>query len=376
MKEVYLWSRRLERSMIPVVICIFFMVFSIEGYGLAFTFYNSKKNVKEKADAKEVEKHIVGQMKSEKAKEKALIDHFYGEGKRLLEEGDYESAIDYLSRVLEIDSSHKGAKDGIKKVRMRLDEAKRTASPGEMAKRLMRSGRLKYSMKDYDGAIEDFQDALVLDYSNKDILEWLKRARRRQSMDEIGGEEEDLIKDTEVATKKKGAREKAAMLEVESAYLPPTKPERKQLEAKDLIVPEEDKKEKARRDLLEKLQEKMVPAISLTEADIRDVIRQLMEITGVTIVIDEGALARAVEEEPLRITVNTVNPVPLLEVLDIALRPTGLDYGVEPNYIWISTPEKLKQEELVTRTYRLRYGVRKIRKVELKEFVTKSSTED
>ncbi|MCK4816445.1 hypothetical protein KA005_11815, partial [bacterium] len=88
------------------------------------------------------------------------------------------------------------------------------------------------------------------------------------------------------------------------------------------------------------------------------------------------ALAEAAGKEPLRLTFTTVNPMPLLEVLDIALRAAELNYRVEPNYIWISTPEKLEKENLVTRTYRLKYGVRRIRKVELKEFETRSGTSE
>lgn len=323
--------------------------------------------------AKEVEELIVAEKEIAKEKERALVEQFYNEGKRFLEEEDYESAIDQFSRILEIDSEHRGAKRGIKKVRRKLKEKRELETPEGMAKRLLRSGRLKYASNDYDGAIEDFQDALVLDYANKDTIEWLKRTRRRQRLEGIETEERDLLRETEIATKKKEAHEKAAMLEVETAYLPPEKRERRPVEIEELISPVEEE-EKARQELLKRLQAKMVPAVSLTEADIRDVIRQFMEVTGVTIIIDEGALAESVGEEPLRITFSTVTPIPLLEVLDIALKATGLGYRVEPNYIWISSPEKLEKEDLVTRTYRLRYGVRRIRKVELKDFETTSGS--
>ena len=324
-------------------------------------------------DAKNVEKLMATEKKAGKEKEKVLIEQFYNEGKRLFDSGDYEGAIDQFSRVLEIDPKHKGAKDSIKKIKNKLDEKRKIEAPNVMAQRLMRSGRVKYGKQDYEGAIEDFQDALVLDYTNKDALEWLKRVRRRQSLEETGVEERDLTRETEVATKKKEAKEKAAMLEVETAYLPPEKRERKPVEIEEMVSLEEEKEEKARQELMKKLESRMVPAVSLAEADIRDVIRQLMEITGVTIVIDEGALAEATEKGPLKITFSTVTPLPLLDVLNIALRATMLSYRVEPNYIWVSTPAKLEKEDLVTRTYRLRYGVRRVRKVQLKEFETKTS---
>lgn len=361
MKKIVLSKETLARKA-PIRLFLFLMIF-VATLPTAYPLNDFKK----------VEELVVVEKKIEAEKEKSLIEHFYSEGKRLLEEGDIEGAVDNFSRILEIDPNHRGAKSGIKKIRKKLQVTEGTETPDVMARRLLRNGRLKYANRDYEGAIEDFQDALVLDYTNEEILEWLKRARRRDNLKEIDTEEKDLLKDTEVATRRKEAQEKAAMLEVETAYLPPEKPDRKPVEIEELISPEEEMEEKARQELLKKLQEKMVPAVNLTEANIRDVIRQLMEITGVTIVIDEGALAEAVGEEPLKITFSTVNPLPLLEVLDIALRATGLGYKVERNYLWISTPEKLAREKLVTKTYRVKHGVRRIRKVQLKEFKTKSS---
>jgi hypothetical protein len=222
--------------------------------------------------------------------------------------------------------------------------------------------------------VEDFQNALILDYENKDILAWLKKSRRRVTLEKTETETLDTDKDINLATKEKELQEKQSMLEVEKSYQPPAKPERKPVEIEEIVSPEEEREEKAKQELLARLQAKMVPAVSLTEADIRDVIRQLMDITGVTIVIDEGALAKAAGGGVLKITFNTVNELPLLEVLNIALKATELGYRVEPNYIWISTPDKLAKEDLVTRTYRLKYGVRRVRKVELEKFETKSST--
>ncbi len=326
--------------------------------------------------ARKAEELMVIEKEIEREKEKALIEHFYDEGKRLIEEAEYEAAIEQFARILEIKPAHRKAKSGIKEAKRKLGKVRKGTSPEAMAKQLLKSGRAKYRKKDYERAIEDFQDALVLDYTNKEILEWIKRARRRQSLEETEERKRDLTRDTEVATGRKEAHEKEAMLEVETAYLPPKRPERRPVEIEELISPEEEAEERARQELLKKLRAKTVPAVSLTDADIRDVIRQLMEITQVTIVIDEGALAEAAGKEPLRLTFSTVTPMPLLEVLDIALRATELNYRVEPNYIWISTPEKLEKENLTTRTYRLRYGVRRIRKVELKEFETTSSESD
>ena len=324
-------------------------------------------------DPKKVEDIVKLEREITREKERALVNTFYKEGKRLLAEEKYDEAIDQFSRILEINPKHSGAKNGIETIKERLAQKKINASPAMMAMRLVRIGRLKYSDKDYDGAMEDFQDALVLDYKNAEALEWLKRSRRAKDLSGMKEEDRDLEREMEMATNKKELREKRAMIEVESAYIEPEKKVGEMKIFEDALTFSDDEEEKARATLIANLRKKMVPAISLVEADIRDVIRELMEITGITIVIDEGALNEVAMDEPLKITLMTVNSLPLLDVLDIALKATYLNYKVLNNYIWVSTPEKLKQEEMVTQTYKLRYGVRKIRKVGLKEFVTKSS---
>lgn len=325
-------------------------------------------------NAKKAADLMISEKKIEKEKEKAMIKYFIDEGNRLFADENYDAATEQFSRALEINPQSTDAKKGLKMVQNLMKEKQKIASPAAMAKKLLKNGQEKYRAKDFDGAVEDFQNALVLDYENMDVLDWLKRARRQSTLDKSRTDEHDVDKDTDVATQEKTVQEKRAMLEVEKAYQPPAKPERKPVEIEEIVSPEEEQVEKARQELMKKLQGKMVPAVSLTEADIRDVIRQLMDITGMTIVIDEGALAKVGGGSPLKITFSTVSELPLLEVLNIALRATELSYRVEPNYIWISTPEKLAKEDLVTRTYRLKYGVRRVRKVELEKFETKSSS--
>ncbi len=334
-------------------------------------FLTAQYTVNAMDDAKKAAELMISEKKIEREKEKAMLNYFIKEGKRLFSDGNYDAATEEFSRALEISPESVEAKKGLKGIRNKTQERQRVEPPAVVTKRLLRSGQDKYRAKDYEGATEDFQNALVLDYNNKDVLEWLKRVRRQANIEKAGISENDLDKDTAVATKEKTVQEKTAMLEVEKAYQPPEKPKRKPVEIEEIISPEEERDERARQELMKRLAEKMVPSVTLTEADIRDVIRQLMDITGVTIVIDEGALSGGA---PLKITFSTITEMPLLEVLNIALKATELSYRVEPNYIWISTPEKLAKENLVTRTYRLKYGVRRVRKVELKEFEAKSSS--
>ncbi|MEA3305734.1 MAG: hypothetical protein U9R52_02855 [Candidatus Omnitrophota bacterium] len=333
------------------------------GSSTASPFNDAKENALEKAG-----EFVAVEKAAEEAREEVLIEHFYRDGRKLFREEKYIAAADQFSHVLEIDPGHKGAKKGLKAVRKELEKKRLEKSPPVMAKKLLKSGRLKYVDKDYEGAIEDFQNALVMDHTNKDAMKWLKKAHHRLKLKKANAEQDDVLKDTEIAQQEKAVQERLAMLDVEKAYLLPEEPKRVPVEIEAIISPEEEREEKKRQKLMEKLREKMVPAINLTNADIRDAIRQFMEITGVTIIIDEGALAEAAGKEPLKLTFSTVNPFPLLEVLDVALKATELCYRVEPNYIWISTPEKLEKENMVTRIYRLKYGARRIRKVEIKEY--------
>ena len=65
----------------------------------------------------------------------------------------------------------------------------------------------------------------------------------------------------------------------------------------------------------------------------------------------------------LNVTIKTYSEMPLLNLLEYALNSTGLAYRVEPSYIFISTPEKIKVQELTTISYKLKYGVTKRRLV-------------
>lgn len=329
-------------------------------------------------EVKDAEKGMIIDKKAAAAKEKAMLEEFYHAGERLMSENKYQEAMEQFMYVLEIDPQHGKAKSWVEKisqiVESQAEKEKRASSPQAMANALLTHGKNCYRKGDYDAALKDFQNALTLDYENDEIFEWTKRTRRAMVIDEAKTEEKDNIREIEMAAAQKGAHEKSAMLEVEKAYLPPAKPERAPVEIEEVMSDEDAEGERARRELLEVLKKKMVPAVSLTDADIRDVIRQLMDVTGTTIIIDEGALAKAVGTQPLRVTFTTVTPMPLLELLDIALRATEMAYKVEPNYIWVSSKDKLSEENLVTRTYRLKFGVRRRRKVELKEFETTSSS--
>ena len=330
-------------------------------------------------DVRSLEDAMISEMRAVDDEEKALIEHFYHEGEKYMSRDNHEMAAEQFSYLLEIDPSHQKAKSRMSKIRAikekELAREIKDSSPDEIARKLLKAGKKKHRKGDYEGAIEDFQNALILDVDDDEtIIEWLKRARRGKIVKEAEMDEEDNLRDIEAARAQKEAHEKRAMLEVERAYLPAEKPKKPEIEIEELISDEDLEDERARAKLLAELKAKSVPAVSLTDADIRDVIRQLMEITGVTIIIDEGALAKAVGSNVLRVTFTTVNAMPLLDLLEIALKATEMGYRVEPNYIWVSSKDKLSEEQLVTRTYRLKFGVRRRRKVELKDYSSDSSS--
>ena len=224
---------------------------------------------------------------------------------------------------------------------------------------LMAHGKSSYRRGEYLQAKKDFEAALTLNFNNGEAQKWDLKADRALRKSVLQQKKQEYLDDTELAELDKETRERKWMLELESAY----KPAEKTKDVKVRLFGEPEAA--AEEEVLAGLREKTVPAISLTEADIRDVIHQLMKMTQVTIILDERALTKATSDKPLKITFTTVNPMPLLDILEISLKTTGLDYKVEDNYIWISDIETLSKEKMVTTTYKLQYGTRRIRKVDL-----------
>lgn len=343
--------------------------------------------------------------------------NYYKKGVKLYRAGKYEEAKGEFAKILPDSRIYAKARAYISKIEKPAKKKARVVKPKkarQAAKELAREknilyaqARASYRKGNYGDAIEQFKTLTAKEPGNEEFVAWLDLAQRSILKREAEQARTDTAADTKVVALQKDARERSMLLDVEKAYLPPRRRERAE-EAVEEELAEEEETERKRRELIDRLNKIIVPAIEFTDADIRVVIRELMGMTGVTIVLDEMALSRMlmgvaelpVEEEeigapempgeagvvapeervvaapaaggrttpPLRVTFMTVSPIPLLDLLTVALRATGLDYKVEPSYIWISDPRTLKKEALVTRTYKLKYGVRKIRKVELMEF--------
>ncbi|NOX96975.1 MAG: hypothetical protein GXO98_02730 [Nitrospirae bacterium] len=121
---------------------------------------------------------------------------------------------------------------------------------------------------------------------------------------------------------------------------------------------QETKKEKVREEP-EKRGIKTLVAVDFKNTDLSKVIFYLSKMSGLNIAFDE----RAIEElKNPRVSIYTPKRIPLTDILDLVLKAKGLDYVIKKNYVWIT---KKGQEEAVSKTYRLKYGIRNLRAIEL-----------
>lgn len=345
---------------------LFFIMLSIEGISnLAYALTKAESN--EAIEAKIIAKDLAKQKQIER---KAVISEVFDEGKKNYEAKNYETAIEFFHRVLEIDPANKTAKHYIDLCKEDMGKEVPETVTGSLVKR----GKDNFRKKQYSAAVADFEAALASNPNDQEAKLWLAKAKEYEGLNAkktVATEQRKTLNLTrKVAAKEKDTAEQSMMLQVDRSWLPPERLPREEMEIEEIISPEELAEQEARKKLEEKMGSVIVPAISITDADVQDLIRQLMEMTGVTIVLDERALTELTKEQPIRISLTTANPMPLLDILNISFKATELGYKVEPNYVWISNKATVAKEELVTRTYRLKYGVRRTKKVELTEFET------
>ncbi|MDD4878871.1 MAG: hypothetical protein PHR22_00250 [Candidatus Omnitrophica bacterium] len=320
-----------------------------------------------------IEARIIAQdlAKEKKVEQKSLIKDLFNQAKSEYDAKNYETAQQIFERIVQLDPKNKQAvhyvelcKDGIVKT-----------VPDTITGSMVKRGKANYANKEYSAAVGDFESALAANPSDIEAQAWLIKARQAEglvSRERATKEERKyVIKNRRVTNEEKETSEEKALLDVDRGWLPPEKTGREELQVEEVIPESERAQMDARKKLEDKMASVIVPAISVTDADIQDLIRQLTEMTGVTIVIDEKALAELTKEQPLKITLSTVTPMPLLDLLGIAFKTTQLGYKVEPNYVWVS--KKSNTIELVTKTYKLKYGERKTHTVKLTEFEEKTA---
>ncbi len=185
---------------------------------------------------------------------------------------------------------------------------------------------------------ERYQGAVDMLYEAKSISD------KVAFLDELIDEARSRNIDYEIARAAVNADlyKKAQFIEIENAWYPPV-PE---VEA---VKGYEDTfkgvtKSPARLELERKAQQ-IISSIDFTEARLKEVIEFLAVSNDINIVIDETVVPRNET-----VTIHLKN-IPLQEALDIILRTKGLKYRFEENIIWITTEEKLLEEDLVVRVY-------------------------
>jgi hypothetical protein len=339
-----------------------------------------------KTEAEELAEKIAQQKRIQEQERKMLVEGHTVKGIVLYKEGEYYQALDEFLLAQKLNPYNKEVATYIEKCKEKINnlankhflKGVKLYNRGELIKAASEFSlvpEISSKYKESQDYLVKIEEELKTTVPQEEIV--TVKPPQKSTKEEIEERLKELKEQQAIAQLRKQAQEQAMMLEVEKAYYPPPKVKRK--EEVEVETPEEKKEREeaqARAKVIEQMKNITVPALSLTDADIRDVIRQLMNMTGVTIVLDEAALAKVAGEGTVRVTFTTVNPMPLLDLLELSLKATALSYRVEPTYIWISDKETLAKEELVTKTYRLKYGVRKIREVSLSEFGTKESEEE
>jgi tetratricopeptide (TPR) repeat protein len=350
-----------------VVVCFILLAFNT--FFIISLLEASADGASESFEAKIIEEEL---SREKRVENKSVVSGLFNEAKAGYEAKDYEAAKKLFEKVVRIDPKNKSARRYVELCDNAIDKEMPQTVSGSLVKR----GKASYNKKQYAEAISDFNAALVSNPSDAEAQEWLARsqaefAETRQAGDLKSGKaaaienKKELIRERDTAKAEKDAAEQAMLLDVDKGWLPPKKLPAEEMQVEEIISPEELADKEAKKKLEEKMASIVVPALSVTDADVQDLIRQLMELTGVTIVVDEAKVYELTKDKPIKLSLITAGPMPLLDILNIAFRTTSLSYKVEANYVLVSTKDEINKEELVTRTYRLKYGVRQTRKVEL-----------
>ena len=342
-------------------------------FGYSNTAYCQSTVRAQDIEAQKLAEKIAKEKRLEQENIQILVKERTQQGIQSYKKGDYAETVRQLTLALELNPNYEEAKKYLNEARGKLLES---------SEKHYSKGIDYYNRGEFVKAINELNQIPEENRYREEAQVYIKSAKKTLRLAEIPEpsspdfekkdverEIKNLDKEEELILLKKQAQEKRMMLDVERAYLPPKRLKEKKKEAKETAeeIAERKKEEKQRR-LTQKMNQNIVPALSLTDANIKDVIRELMKMTNVTIILDEGALKRAAGDKPIRVSFATVSPIPLLDLLEIALKTTKLAYKVEPNYIWISDQKTLSKEKLVTKTYKLGHSVRRIREISLTEF--------
>ncbi|MFH2137161.1 MAG: secretin and TonB N-terminal domain-containing protein [Candidatus Omnitrophota bacterium] len=102
--------------------------------------------------------------------------------------------------------------------------------------------------------------------------------------------------------------------------------------------------------LKEKAQIKIV-SIDFSDAQLKKVFEYLSDASGINIIFDEAAVNRAGS-----ISIHVKN-VTVIKALEMIIRTKGLGYRFEEDYIWITSKDGIKNENMVTKIFSLSQGL-------------------
>ena len=269
----------------------------------------------------------------------------YGAGKAYFEERKYFEAVDEFKKAESVMPDHQL----VPEVRSFVDRARRNLerhrkdSKDTQIRQLILEGQNLYAAKEYIRARDTWNKILVLDPYSREGNALVEKANNAIW---LGAKRE-----TEA---RKRIEEKARLLDVTRNHLAEPYPkfrEKPELDMMSSKVAGQVSQVEARHLLGERASQKV--SLDFKEADLRDVIKQLHDWTGINIVLDEAVL-------------NTIEPVltiylsevTFIEALEYIIKTKGLAYRIEKNVIFITTPERLEAgEKMETRIYHLRKGL-------------------
>ncbi len=295
-----------------------------------------------KREAKERLAEHIGQV--EISREREFMRH-YGAGKAYFDEREYLEAIEEFKKAEALMPRHKFTEDAqsyIARAQRNLARATKETKAARIQS-LITEGQSYYAAKEYDKAKSTWEKILVLDPYSHQATALIERANVA-----VWQAEKDSVE------ARKRIEEKARILDVSRSQL--SEPYEKRASEKpelDMLASSvAGKNKEAIRDILGKGASQKV-SLDFKEADLRDVIRQLHEWTGVNIVLDESVLDAVDPTITIYLT-----EVSLIDALEYIMKSKGLAYRVEKDVIFITTPEKLEAEEkMETRIYHLRKGL-------------------
>ena len=333
-------------------------------------------------------------VKQRKEKVAALLE----EGLKHSQQGELQESLAKIKQALELAPNNEMAlyyeryiSKNLKKKRevwAKIETRKQDRKAKADARDLLASGLGYYGRGLYEEAIGQWEKIKPL----TDPADYTRRQAEMLISDAKG----DIFetRDSKAGLMKEIER-KSALLEADRQWI---LPQYLQVRAKGIEEEGVKGEPEAKRKLTE--QARQVVSLDFDKAHLREVLTYLSMVSGINIVLDEtvfpddeevseeeidikeepaepektegeldiedivveGEGEEAATEEPAatvvspRVTIH-LKDIPLIEALDIILRTKSLKYRLEENVIWISTPDRLVDKNMVTKIYRLSTGV-------------------